>query len=161
MARKLWIGINVAAKKTVPVTSVTPNIKTTPVSKTQQARTRNLVMGIASVTPVGRVAKNAATAANVVKDEAIMAKAGWNAAAKTNYRAQVKREATAKVSTAKQAIPSKIKTPTQSYDIKQTATGKIKATNTKTGITVTFPKGEKLNINKIKQAHAQKFINSK
>jgi len=143
-----------AAKKTVPVTSVTPAIKTTPVSKAQQARTRNLVMGIASVTPVGRTVKT-------VKDEAIMAKAGWNAAAKTNYRAQVKREASAKVSTAKQAIPSKIKTPTQSYDIKQTATGKIKATNTKTGITVTFPKGEKLNINKIKQAHAQKFINSK
>jgi len=61
--------------------------------------------------------------------------------------------------TTKQAIPTKIKTPTQSYDIKQTATGKIKATNTKTGISVTFPKDTKLNINKIKQAHAQKFIN--
>ena len=59
----------------------------------------------------------------------------------------------------KQAVPVKIKTPTQSYDIKKTATGKIKATNTKTGISVTFPKDTKLNINKIKQAHAQKFIN--
>jgi small-conductance mechanosensitive channel len=59
----------------------------------------------------------------------------------------------------KQALPVKIKTPTQSYDIKKTATGKIKATNTKTGISVTFPKDTKLNINKIKQAHAQKFIN--
>jgi len=61
--------------------------------------------------------------------------------------------------TTKQAVPVKIKTPTQSYDIKKTATGKIKATNTKTGISVTFPKDTKLNINKIKQAHAQKFIN--
>ena len=43
-----------AAKKTVPVTSVTPNIKTTPVSKAQQERTRNLVIGIASLTPIGR-----------------------------------------------------------------------------------------------------------
>ena len=59
----------------------------------------------------------------------------------------------------KQAVPTKIKTPTQSYDIKQTATGRIKATNTKTGISVIFPKDTKLNINKIKQAHAQKFIN--
>jgi len=61
--------------------------------------------------------------------------------------------------TTKQAVPVKIKTPTQSYNIKKTATGKIKATNTKTGISVTFPKDTKLNINKIKQAHAQKFIN--
>jgi hypothetical protein len=60
----------------------------------------------------------------------------------------------------KQAIPTKIKTLTQSYDIKQTATGRIKATNTKTGISVILPKGQKLDINKIKQAHAQKFINS-
>ena len=65
------------------------------------------------------------------------------------------------VSKVKQAVPVKIKTPTQSYDIKQTPTGRIKATNTKTGISVTLPKGQKLNINKIKQAHAQKFINSK
>jgi hypothetical protein len=54
------------ATRKVPVTSVTPASKVTAVSKAQQARTRNLVMGIASVTPVGRVAKGAATAANVV-----------------------------------------------------------------------------------------------
>jgi small-conductance mechanosensitive channel len=88
----------------------------------------------ASLTPVGRAAKTAGTVAK--------------AAAKVVGK-----------QTTKQAIPTKIKTPTQSYDIKQTATGKIKATNTKTGISVTFPKDTKLNINKIKQAHAQKFIN--
>jgi hypothetical protein len=65
-----------------------------------------------------------------------------------------------KATQVKQAIPSKIKTPTQSYDIKQTPTGIIKATNTKTGITVSFPKGTKLNINKIKSAHAQKFLDT-
>lgn len=54
------------ATRKVPVTSVTPASKVTAVSKAQQARTRNLVMGIASVTPVGRVAKGAATAAKVV-----------------------------------------------------------------------------------------------
>ena len=46
-----------AAKKTVPVTSVTPRARVTATSKAQQARTRNLVMGIASVTPVGRAVK--------------------------------------------------------------------------------------------------------
>ena len=49
----------------------------------------------ASFTPAGRVAKGVATVAKAAKAEGIMAKAGWNAAAKTNYRAQVKREATA------------------------------------------------------------------
>ena len=49
----------------------------------------------ASFTPVGRVAKGAATAAKAIKAEATMAKAGWNTAAKANYRAQVKREANA------------------------------------------------------------------
>jgi hypothetical protein len=56
-----------AAKKTVPVTSVTPRARVTATSKAQQARTRNLVMGIASVTPVGRVAKGAATAAKAAR----------------------------------------------------------------------------------------------
>lgn len=51
-----------AAKKTVPVTSVTPRSRVTPVSKAQQARTRNLVMGIASATPVGRLATGAVKA---------------------------------------------------------------------------------------------------
>jgi len=49
--------------KKVPVTSVTPAIKTKAVSKAQQARTRALVMGIATATPVGRGAKAVATAA--------------------------------------------------------------------------------------------------
>ncbi len=49
----------------------------------------------ASFTPVGRVARGAATAAKAIKAEATMTKAGWNTAAKVNYRAQVKREAAA------------------------------------------------------------------
>jgi len=49
--------------KKVPVTSVTPAIKTKATSKAERARTRNLVMGIASATPVGRGAKAVATAA--------------------------------------------------------------------------------------------------
>ena len=56
-----------AAKKTVPVTSVTPRARVTATSKAQQARTRNLVMGIASVTPVGRVARGATIAAKTIK----------------------------------------------------------------------------------------------
>lgn len=78
-------------KKMVPVTSVTPASKVKAVSKAQQARTRNLVMGIASATPVGRVARGAATAGKAAKAEVIMAKAGWNKAAKQGYRADVKR----------------------------------------------------------------------
>lgn len=54
------------ATRKVPVTSVTPASKVTAVSKAQQARTRNLVMGIASVTPVGRGVKAAGTAAKAV-----------------------------------------------------------------------------------------------
>lgn len=72
-----------AAKKTVPVTSVTPNIKTTPVSKAQQARTRALVGTIASLTPVGRVAKGVATASKVAKAEAKANARGLKAANKT------------------------------------------------------------------------------
>lgn len=55
-------------KKTVPVTSVTPASKVKAVSKAQQARTRNLVMGIASATPVGRVARGAATVAKAASN---------------------------------------------------------------------------------------------
>jgi hypothetical protein len=51
-----------AARK-VPVTSVTPASKVKATSKAQQSRTRNLVMGIAAATPVGRAAKAAGTAA--------------------------------------------------------------------------------------------------
>ena len=48
--------------KKVPVTSVTPTSKVKATSKAQQARTRGLVMGIATATPAGRVAKTATTA---------------------------------------------------------------------------------------------------
>ena len=49
-----------AAKKTVLVTSVTPNIKTTPVPAAQQKRTRDLVVGIATALPLGRAAREVA-----------------------------------------------------------------------------------------------------
>jgi hypothetical protein len=51
-----------AARK-VPVTSVTPASKVKATSKAQQSRTRNLVMGIAAATPIGRGVKAAATVA--------------------------------------------------------------------------------------------------
>jgi len=54
-----------AARK-VPVTSVTPASKVKATSKAQQSRTRNLVMGIAAATPVGRAAKAGATVAKAV-----------------------------------------------------------------------------------------------
>ena len=54
------------ATRKVPVTSVTPASKVKATSKAQQSRTRNLVMGIAAATPVGRVAKVGATAAKTV-----------------------------------------------------------------------------------------------
>ena len=50
------------ATRKVPVTSVTPASKVKATSKAQQSRTRNLVMGIAAATPVGRAAKVATTA---------------------------------------------------------------------------------------------------
>ena len=50
------------ATRKVPVTSVTPASKVKATSKAQQARTRGLVMGIATATPVGRAAKVATTA---------------------------------------------------------------------------------------------------
>ena len=53
--------------KKVPVTSVTPASKVKATSKAQQARTRGLVMGIATATPAGRVAKTAVTAAKAAK----------------------------------------------------------------------------------------------
>ena len=65
--------------KKVPVTSVTPASKVKAVSKEQQTRTRNLVIGIASMTPVGRVAKTAATAAKAATKV--------NSAARANTRA--------------------------------------------------------------------------
>ena len=50
------------ATRKVPVTSVTPASKVKATSKAQQSRTRNLVMGIAAATPVGRAAKVTTTA---------------------------------------------------------------------------------------------------
>jgi hypothetical protein len=64
--------------KKVPVTSVTPASKVKATSKAQQARTRNLVMGIATATPAGRAVKAAATVAkagSVAKRTKIMANA--------------------------------------------------------------------------------------
>jgi hypothetical protein len=52
--------------KTVPVTSVTPAIKTEAVSEAQKDRTRKLVATIAASTPAGRVAKGVETAAKAV-----------------------------------------------------------------------------------------------
>jgi hypothetical protein len=49
--------------KKVSVTSVTPASKVKATSKAQQARTRGLVMGIATATPAGRAVKAAATVA--------------------------------------------------------------------------------------------------
>lgn len=47
------------ATRKVPVTSVTPASKVKATSNAQQSRTRNLVMGIATATPVGRLATGA------------------------------------------------------------------------------------------------------
>ena len=59
--------------KKVSVTSVTPASKVKATSKEQQARTRNLVMGIATATPAGRAAKVAVTAAKAAKANAVIA----------------------------------------------------------------------------------------
>ena len=64
--------------KKVPVTSVTPASKVKATSKAQQARTRNLVMGIVTATPAGRAVKAAATVAkagSAAKRTKIMANA--------------------------------------------------------------------------------------
>ena len=47
------------ATRKVPVTSVTPASKVKATSNAQQSRTRNLVIGIATATPVGRLATGA------------------------------------------------------------------------------------------------------
>ena len=80
--------------KKVSVTSVTPAIKVKATSKAEQARTRNLVMGIASATPVGRVAKTAATAAK--------------AAAKVAGKKTVEKRIPATYTKTKQAKPIKV-----------------------------------------------------
>lgn len=55
-----------AAKK-VPVTSVTPASKVKATSKEQQARTRNLVIGIASLTPAGKAVKTVASTGKAIR----------------------------------------------------------------------------------------------
>ena len=76
--------------KKVPVTSVTPASKVKAVSKAQQARTRNLVMGIASATPVGRVAKTAATAAKAATKVSSAARANTRALKAANKDVAIK-----------------------------------------------------------------------
>ena len=63
------------ATRKVPVTSVTPASKVKATSNAQQSRTRNLVMGIAAATPVGRAAKVATTAIKAGTKTASVAKA--------------------------------------------------------------------------------------
>ncbi len=70
--------------KKVPVTSVTPASKVKAVSKEQQARTRNLVMGIATATPAGRAVKAAATVAKAAKTAKVA-----SAAQKKAYKEKV------------------------------------------------------------------------
>jgi hypothetical protein len=53
--------------KKVPVTSVTPASKVKATSKEQQARTRNLVMGIATATPAGKAVKAVASTGKVIR----------------------------------------------------------------------------------------------
>lgn len=55
------------AQKKVPVTSVTPASKVKATSKEQQARTRNLVMGIASLTPAGKAVKAVASTGKAIR----------------------------------------------------------------------------------------------
>jgi len=82
-----------AARK-VSVTSVTPASKVKATSKAQQSRTRNLVMGIAAATPVGRVAKVASVAAKP------LAAAARNAAGKKVVSATMGKAAAEKYATA-------------------------------------------------------------
>lgn len=76
--------------KKVSVTSVTPAIKVKATSKAEQARTRNLVMGIASATPVGRVAKTAATAAKAATKVSSAARANTRALKAANKDVAIK-----------------------------------------------------------------------
>ena len=70
--------------KKVPVTSVTPASKVKATSKAQQARTRGLVMGIATATPAGRAVKAAATVAKSAKATKVA-----SIAQKKNYEQKV------------------------------------------------------------------------
>jgi hypothetical protein len=57
----------------------------------------------------------------------------------------------------KQAVPTKIKTPNKTYDVKKTVTGKVKLKDTKTKKTVTIPKNQSLTSYNIRQAKARKI----
>ena len=76
--------------KKVPVTSVTPASKVKATSKAQQARTRGLVMGIATATPAGRVAKTAATAVKSAAKVSSAARANTRALKAANKNVGIK-----------------------------------------------------------------------
>lgn len=63
--------------KKVPVTSVTPASKVKATSKAQQSRTRALVMGIATATPIGRAAATAVKTAKAAKAASIAQKKNY------------------------------------------------------------------------------------
>lgn len=63
--------------------------KTTPARMAKGAK--DIALFAATIVGPGKAAK----AVKMAKDEIVMAKAGWNTAAKINYRAQAKREASA------------------------------------------------------------------
>ena len=60
--------------------------------------------------------------------------------------------------TAKKIIPIAIKTPTKSYTLKRTASGKIKVTDTAKKTSVKLPKNTNVTVQKIKKANADKYI---
>ena len=76
--------------KKVSVTSVTPASKVKATSKAQQARTRGLVMGIATATPAGRVAKTAATAVKAATKVSSAARANTRALKAANKDVAIK-----------------------------------------------------------------------
>ena len=76
--------------KKVSVTSVTPASKVKATSKAQQARTRGLVMGIATATPAGRVAKTAATAVKSAAKVSSAARANTRALKAANKNVGIK-----------------------------------------------------------------------
>lgn len=76
--------------KKVSVTSVTPASKVKATSKAQQARTRGLVMGIATATPAGRVAKTAATAVKSATKVSSAARANTRALKAANKNVGIK-----------------------------------------------------------------------
>jgi hypothetical protein len=63
--------------KKVPVTSVTPASKVKATSKAQQSRTRALVIGIATATPIGRAAATAVKTAKAAKAASIAQKKNY------------------------------------------------------------------------------------